>query len=110
MPAAYALFHIQRKLFKWKQYITSGQWSKPVRILPRHLFATVRGWCPVLLEQAFGNSDAMSKNMWLDKLEVALVDSVLHGKYKHDIDDLRRVVRMESQKNILENNVFFFPE
>ena len=81
---------------KWKQYLTSEQWSKPVLILPRHLFAAVRGWCPVLLEQAFGGSDATSKNLWLDKLEVALADSVLHDKYKRDIDDLRRVIRMES--------------
>ena len=65
---------------KWKQYLTSEQWSKPVLILPRHLFAAMRGWYPYCLAQAFGKEDAQSNNVWLDKLEVALAESVLHVK------------------------------
>ena len=81
---------------KWKQYLTSDQWSKPVLILPRHLFAAMRVWYPDQIKLAFDKNDAQAKNLWLDKLEVALADSVLLAKYKRDIDDLRRVLRMES--------------
>ena len=68
-------------------------------ILPRHLFASVRSWCPVLLEQSFGHADEKSKDLWLDKLAVALGDSMLHDYYMHSIDDLRRVIRMESPEH-----------
>ena len=69
-------------------------------ILPRHLFAGLRSWSPALLEQNFDPSTASQTNAWLDKLEVALADSVLHDKYKHDIVELRRVTRMQSDESI----------
>ena len=40
-----------------------------------------------------------SKNLWLDKLEVALAESVWRDTYKQDIDDLRRVLAMKSPES-----------
>ena len=78
---------------KWKQYLTSEGWSRPILLLPNHLFPVAKNWYPDLVPKGFEMADASSKNMWLNKLEVAMADNADYfEKHRVDIQSLRDTI------------------
>ena len=60
---------------KWKQYMTSEQWSRPVLLIPPHEMASLAAWRPDVVPHAFGVEAARSKLAWLDKFESMIADT-----------------------------------
>ena len=62
-------------LVKWKQYLTSADWSRPVVIVPAHLAKSIADWRPPRIENEFDPKFVTSNLNWLRKLGVALSET-----------------------------------
>ena len=60
---------------KWKQYLTSEEWSRPVMLLAQHEMAEVAAWLPESTPLGFSDKEKQKKLAWLDKLEILLADA-----------------------------------
>ena len=40
---------------KWKQYLTSEEWSRPMKLLPQHEMTTIAAWRPELVTRDYNN-------------------------------------------------------
>lgn len=76
---------------KWKQYMTSGTWSKPILLIPESDMPRVAAWRPAQRQQCF--KQASTKLAWLNKFEVSLADAnwSLH-KHSDALAQLRALV------------------
>ena len=74
---------------KWKQYMTSDSWSRPVLLVPPHQIAEIAAWRPATRTKTFGDASLMLS--WLDKLEVGLVDWS-GGDHSNDLHELRQII------------------
>jgi hypothetical protein len=78
---------------KWKQYMTSETWSKPVLLIPEHDIPRVAMWRPAQKQQVFKKKKADAKLSWLNKFEVSLADaSWTVEKHAAALNDLRDIV------------------
>ena len=78
---------------KWKQYMTSEQWSRPVLLIPPHEMASLAAWRPDVVPHAFGVEAARSKLAWLDKFESMIADTPgALNKHRPALKHLRAVV------------------
>ena len=69
---------------KWKQYMTSDSWSRPIVLIPPHLMQTVAALRPQRVPQAF-RADFVTANLaWLQTLEVMLAESG-SGNHREDL-------------------------
>ena len=53
---------------KWKQYLTSPDWSRPVVIVPAHLANHIADWRPPRVPYQFDQKFVTSHLNWLHKL------------------------------------------
>ena len=65
---------------KWKQYLTSEEWSRPVMLVPQHEMAAVAAFRPELIPQGYTGEKKKQTLAWLDKLEIMLHDA--SGRYE----------------------------
>lgn len=78
---------------KWKQCMTSAEWSSPVLLIPEGdtCMARVAAWRPQEHELTF--KDMSSKLNWPDKFEASLANASWSvGSCKNDLMDLRDIV------------------
>ena len=54
---------------KWKQYMTSEYWSRPVLLIPPHEMPALAAWRPDQVVQEWSPNDQTSKLAWVNKLE-----------------------------------------
>ena len=59
---------------KWKQYLTSDDWSRPVLIVPADDMARVADWKPDAFDMRFNEKTRNKTHAWLNRVETALVD------------------------------------
>ena len=62
-------------LAKWKQYITSPDWSRSVVIVPAHLAKRIADWRPPRIPNQFDPKFVTSHLTWLNKLGVAQAET-----------------------------------
>ena len=60
---------------KWKQYMTSEQWSRPVLLIPHQEMASIALWRPEVVPHSFNASEKGLKQGWLNKFESMLADT-----------------------------------
>ena len=48
---------------KWKQYMTSEEWSSPVLLIPSHEIPLIAAWRPTVTQHAYSETDQRSKVM-----------------------------------------------
>jgi len=77
---------------KWKQYMTSESWSRPVLLIPPHEMPALVAWRPDQVVQEWSPNDQTSKLAWVNKLESILSDT---SQYGADMNFLRQVIRRE---------------
>ena len=82
---------------KWKQYLTSDTWSKPIVVVPPHLMSVVGAWRPQRVVQQFQPETAAKHQAWLNKLEVMLAESG-NDDHKTQLESLRMIVRQTDQR------------
>lgn len=76
---------------KWKQYMTSESWSKPILLIPESDIPRVAAWRPYQRQQCFKNKS--SKLNWLNKFEVSLADATWSlDKHSDALGSLRDIV------------------
>ena len=76
---------------KWKQYMTSESWSKPILLIPESDIPRVAAWRPYQRQQCFKNKS--SKLNWLNKFEVSLADAAWSlDKHSDALARLRDIV------------------
>ena len=76
---------------KWKHYLTSDSWSRPIVIAPPHLMPDVAAWRPQHVVQAFQPATVTAHVSWLHKFEMMMADSG-SGDHTADLERLRRIV------------------
>ena len=57
---------------KWKQYMTSEEWSSPVLLIPPHEMNTIAAWRPTVIPHVYSETDQRSKWTWLEKFEAQM--------------------------------------
>ena len=76
---------------KWKQYLTSDTWCKPVILIPPSGVPAVARWRPPVRTRSFEGRDRM--HAWIDKYETKLAHSHdAYTKHKADLDTLRQTI------------------
>ena len=75
---------------KWKHYMTSETWSKPVLMVPRNGVARVADWRPPVRPRSFDAQNRM--HAWIDKFETNLAHSASYTKHKPELDTLRQII------------------
>ena len=78
---------------KWKQYMTSKEWSRPVLYVSAADVARIASFRPTAKPLAFSNDQQVMMLSWVDKLAVFLTDS--HdtiSKHRDDLQWLRHVI------------------
>ena len=67
---------------KWKQYLTSPDWSRPVMLVPAHLAKNIADWRPPKVAKQFDPKFVALNVAWLHKFGMALLEarSDSHGK------------------------------
>ena len=81
---------------KWKQYLTSADWSRPVVIVPAHLARGIADWRPPRVMPQFDQRFVTSHLTWLSKLGVALAETP-SGSRQQDLEHLAAIVRGQSR-------------
>ena len=59
---------------KWKHYLTSDEWSRPVLIVPADDMARVASWRPSAFDMTFKEKTRDKTHAWLNRVETTLVD------------------------------------
>ena len=78
---------------KWKQYMTSEEWSRPVLLIPAHEMAAIAAWRPAVVPTRFSDADKRSKFAWLDKFESVVADGPdTVGKCHKDVAYLKTMI------------------
>ena len=84
-----------RKFVKWKQYMTSETWSRPVCMVPPADVSRVARWRPAVRPRCFKEKTRLMA--WIDKFETNLAhshdDSYLN--HKPELDILRQTINGE---------------
>ena len=70
---AICIFRYNGIWVKWKQYLTSEEWSRPVMLVPQHEMAAVAAFRPELIPQGYTGKKKKPKLAWLN-LEIMLPD------------------------------------
>jgi hypothetical protein len=77
---------------KWKQYMTSQEWSKPFLLIPESDITRVAAWRVAQRPQFFKKPH--SKIAWLNKFEVSIADATWSlDKYTDALAHLRDIVQ-----------------
>ena len=76
---------------KWKQYLTSPDWSRPVVIVPAHLAKDIADWRPPRIPQQFDQKFVTPHLTWLHKLGVALAETPGES-HQQDLEHLAAIV------------------
>ena len=76
---------------KWKHYLTSPDWSRPVVIVPAHLAKGIADWRPPRIPQQFDQKFVTSHLTWLHKLGVALAETP-SASHQQDLEHLAAIV------------------
>ena len=82
---------------KWKQYMTSEEWSAPVLLLPEHRMAEFARFRPRQVEQTFRKRNLDEQSLmtaWLDKFETSLREEQ-RQKHAQDTKWLRRIINRQ---------------
>ena len=75
---------------KWKQYMTSEEWSTPVLLIPPHEIQTIAAWRPQVTPHQYSEKDKRGKMRWLEKFEAQMLDaSGVTDHVRADIQHLR---------------------
>ena len=78
---------------KWKQYMTSEEWSTPVLLIPPHEMPTIAAWRPQVIPHQYSDKDQRGKITWLEKFEAQLHDaSGIPDHLRADIRHLKDVI------------------
>ena len=83
---------------KWKQYLTSPDWSRPVVIVPAHLANHIADWRPPRVPNQFDQKFVTSHLTWLHKLGVALADSQ-EASRQADLEHIAAIVTGHAKYN-----------
>lgn len=78
---------------KWKQYMTSKEWSRPILYVPAADVARIASFRPTAKPLDFSNEQRVLMLSWVDKLAIFLTDS--HdtiSKHRDDLQWLRHVI------------------
>ena len=79
---------------KWKHYMTSPTWSKPVMVIPPSRVSQMARWRPPVVPKRFDHRDRM--HAWIDKFEMNLAHSHdAYTKHKLELDTLRQTINGE---------------
>ena len=78
---------------KWKQYMTSEEWSTPVLLIPPHEMPIIAAWRPQVTPHQYSDKDQRGKITWLEKFEAQLHDaSGIPDHLRADIRHLKDVI------------------
>ena len=78
---------------KWKQYMTSEEWSTPVLLIPPHEMQSIAAWRPQVTPHQYSDKDQRGKITWLEKFEAQLHDaSGIPDHVRADIRHLKDVI------------------
>ena len=76
---------------KWKHYMTSETWSRPVVMIPCSGVSRVANWRPPVRPRTFEARERM--HAWIDKFEMNLAHSnASYTKLKPELDTLRQTI------------------
>ena len=79
-------------MMKWKQYLTSESWSKPVLLIPPHLFDQYKTYRPPRVPKAFKKTFVGLFESWLLHLQTMLNDRK-GSNHAEDIEALKNCVQ-----------------
>ena len=91
---------------KWKQYMTSDSWSRPLCIVRPSLVQRIASFRPAQRQQAFKPTHTAHLLSWLDKFAASLADS--HNsieKHRGDIDWIRSVILGRRKEYLLRLSI-----
>ena len=74
---------------KWKQYMTSEEWSTPVLLIPPHEIQSIAAWRPQVTPHQYSDMDQRGKMTWLEKFEAQMHDA--SGTADHVRADIRHL-------------------
>ena len=74
---------------KWKQYMTSEEWSRPVLLIPPHEMRSIAEWRPEVTPHQYSDMDQRGKITWLEKFEAHMHNA--SGLPDHVRADIRRL-------------------
>ena len=83
--------HSGAVMIKWKQYLTSPSWSRPIMLIPPHLVAAYKDYRPPRLPKAFKKEFVSSHMTWLLNLQTLLAGRQ-GDNHDGDIDSIKRMV------------------
>ena len=85
---------------KWKQYLTSAEWSRPIVIVPDHLANRIADWRPPRVLNQFDQRFVTSHLTWLHKLGRALADSPAASR-EDELEHLAAIVTGQVKYNLI---------
>ena len=74
---------------KWKQYMTSEDWSTPVLLVPSHAIRGIAAFGPMVTPHVYSHTDQVSKMAWLEQFEAN--ERCATGIPEHTKADLRQL-------------------
>ena len=89
---ALCIFRVNGSIYaKWKQYLTSPDWSRPILIMPAESANKIAEWCPPTILQAFQPGFITSCLNWLHKLGLALSERPSDSRHQ-ELEQLATIV------------------